>query len=77
MEKRNLKLTAMSMLTIGASLLLMNVGRLDGYVSDWVVRVIGITVMLCTGLSVFFTVRELANHCCSKESKEDQTDGKE
>ena len=77
MEKRNTKLALMSMITITLGLLLMNVGRLEGYVPDWTIRTIGIITMLCAGLSVFFTVRELANHCCSKESKEDKADGKE
>ena len=77
MEKRNMRLAAMGMLTMGASLLLMNLGRLDGVAPDWLIRVIGIATMLCTGLSIFFTVRELAKVSAKNESKNEQTEEKE
>ena len=62
MEKKNNKLALMSMLTICLSLVLMNVGRLDGIVPDSIIRVIGVAVMIAAAVSVFFTVRALAGH---------------
>jgi len=77
MEKKNKKLAMMGILTIFLSVLLMNLGRLEGVVPDWVIRVIGITTMLCTVLSIFFTVRELAKHSANKNRKDEQTSEKE
>ena len=77
MEKRNMRLAAMGLLTMGASLLLMNLGRLEGVAPDWLIRVIGIVTMLCTGLSIFFTVRELVKVSNKSESREEQTSEKE
>ena len=69
MEKKNNKLALMSMLTICLSLLLMNVGRLNGIVPDSVIRIIGVAVMIAAAVSIFFTVRTLAEHT-SKNKKD-------
>ena len=67
-EKKNTKLALLGILTINLSVLLMNVGRLEGIVPDWAIRVTGIVVMICTGLSIVFSVRALAG--VSRERKE-------
>lgn len=77
MEKKNMRLAAMGLLTMGASLLLMNLGRLEGVAPDWAIRVIGVVTMLCTGLSIFFTVRELAKHSSKNTENSKQTEDKE
>jgi|GEM_PF-1679695 len=72
MEKKNQKLALMSSITITLSVLLMNVGRLEGIVPDNVIRIIGVITMIATGVSVFLTVRALAGR-----SKENKSEGKE
>lgn len=72
MEKKNQRLALMGLLTIGLSLLLMNVGRLEGIVPDNIIRIIGVLTMIAAGVSIFFTVRELAVH-----AKENTNEGKE
>ncbi len=76
MEKKNNRLAAMGCVTICISLLLMNVGRLDGILPDWAVRVIGAALMLCTAVMVFLTVRSLAVHGKEQAESKDEN-GKE
>ncbi len=72
MEKKNQKLALMGMLTISLSLLLTNVGRLEGTIPDNIIRIIGVLTMIATGVSIFFSVRALAGH-----AKENNKEGKE
>lgn len=69
-EQINRKLAAMGCLTIALALLLMYVGRLEGVLPDWAIRVVGIATMICTAVSVFFSVRELAK-ASRKESQDE------
>lgn len=67
----NRKLAAMSCITICVSLLLMNVGRLEGILPDWAVRVSGIGLMLCTVFMVFLVVKSFAGYSKEKHEKND------
>lgn len=65
-ERKNNRSTLMAMITIALSLILMNLGHLDGAIPDGVIRLVGVVVMIATGVSIFFTVRSLMEE---KESK--------
>jgi len=71
----NTRLALMGMLTVFLSVGLMNVGRLEDCVPDWCIRAIGIVTMLCTVLSIFFTVRQLAE--VSRKKNENNSDDSE
>ncbi len=76
-ENKNTKLAVMGSLTITMSLLLMNVGRLEGIVPDVVVRIIGVLTMIATALCVFFTVRQLANNSKNNDGNNKHSEEKE
>lgn len=73
----NRKLAAMGCITICFSLLLMNVGRLDGILPDWAVRISGIGLMICTAAMVFLVVRTFANYSKEKHSAEENSERNE
>jgi len=58
MDKKN-KPIIFGMLTIILSQLLMNLGRLTDVVPDSVIRIVGVAVLILTGVTVFFAVRSV------------------
>lgn len=58
MDKKN-KPIIFGMLTIILSQLLMNLGRLTDVVPDSVIRIVGVAVLILTGVTVFFSVRSV------------------
>lgn len=58
MDKKN-KPIIFGMLTVILSQLLMNLGRLTDVVPDSVIRIVGVAVLIATGVSIFFAVRSV------------------
>lgn len=73
----NRKLAAMGCITICVSVLLTNVGWLDRFLPDWVVRIIGCGLMLCTAFMVFLVVKSFSAYSKEKHSAEENSERNE
>jgi len=73
----NRKLAAMGSITICLSVLLTNVGRLDGVLPDWAVRITGCGLMLCTVVMVILVVKSIAEYSKQKHSAEENSERNE